>query len=82
MNVLIEAQEDKFVGYLNGAAMEGVEMMYRYPLASAASLRLWGGAGDNGGNPIYWSTFTLPVRQHNPDPAEEEPMTDNVEGSA
>ncbi|KAL5270582.1 hypothetical protein ACHWQZ_G001326 [Mnemiopsis leidyi] len=48
ISVLIEAQDEKFVGYLNGEVMEGVEMKYRYPLETAAKLRLWGGAAEDG----------------------------------
>lgn len=82
ISVLIEAQDEKFVGYLNGEVMEGVEMKYRYPLETAAKLRLWGGAAeDEDKKEIYWSTFTMPVRQHYPDPAEEDPMTDHADGS-
>ena len=76
--VTIECQDDKFVGYLNGEAMAGVEFPYRYPLANVASLQLWGGAEKAGGPALVWSTFTLPVAQHAPDPAEEEEETDEA----
>ena len=76
--VTIECLEDKFVGYFNGEAMEGVEFAYRYPLANVAALELFGGWERVGGPSIEWLTFTLPVAQHAPDPADEEDETDEV----
>ena len=71
--LMIECQFDKFVVSFNGVPLEGVEFPYRYDLASVAAIKLWGGAAKGDGNAIFWNTFTLPVAQHNPDPAEEDP---------
>merc|ERR1712003_316669 len=80
--VLIECQDDKFVASLNGQTIEGVEFPYRYDLADAAALHLWGGVASNDDSAsIFWNTFSIPIRQHFPDPAEEEAMTDEVAGS-